>query len=42
MLSMEAYRVKKRIASIGVLNLDDIPLHEGELVEIIIFADNDK
>ena len=39
---MEAYRVKKKMAAKGVLHLDALPFQEGELVEIIILAEDDR
>lgn len=33
---MEAYRVEKRVATNGVLQLNALPFREGELVEVII------
>ncbi|MEW5767750.1 MAG: hypothetical protein AB1797_09015 [bacterium] len=35
---MEAYRIKKRITTNGVLHLNALPFQEGELVEVIILG----
>jgi hypothetical protein len=41
-LLMEAYRVEKRIAANGVLHIEALPFREGELVEVIVLAREDK
>ena len=35
---MKAYRVEKKVAANGILQLDALPFQEGELVEVIILA----
>ena len=35
---MEAYRVEKRVATNGVLQLNALPFREGELVEVIVLG----
>jgi len=39
---MEAYKIEKKIATNGVLNLKDLPFREGELVEVIILGSKRK
>jgi len=39
---MEAYRIKKIVEANGALRLDALPFPEGELVEVIIIADDGK
>ena len=39
---MNAYRVEKQVAANGILQLDALPFQEGELVEVIILAREDK
>jgi hypothetical protein len=35
---MEAYRIEKRVARNGVLQLDALPFKEGDLVEVIVLG----
>ncbi|MEA2008539.1 MAG: hypothetical protein U9O54_05420 [Chloroflexota bacterium] len=35
---MEAYRVKKKVATNGILQLNSLPFREGELVEVIVLG----
>jgi hypothetical protein len=35
---MEAYRVGKRVVKNGVLQLNALPFHEGDMVEVIILG----
>lgn len=39
---MKAYRVEKKVAANGVLQLDALPFQEGEWVEVIILARQEK
>lgn len=39
---MKAYKVEKKIAANGVIHLDALPFHEGELVEVIVIAREEK
>ena len=39
---MRAYRVEKKISPNGALQLDALPFHEGELVEVIVLAREEK
>ena len=39
---MKAYRVEKKIAANGVLQLHALPFREGELVEVIILPHEEK
>jgi hypothetical protein len=41
-LSMEAYRIEKRVIRNGVLELDALPFKEGDLVEVIVLGRNKK
>lgn len=41
-IQMKAYRVEKKVAENGILQLDALPFQEGELVEIIILAYEEK
>ncbi len=39
---MKAYKAKKKIAANGVIHLDALPFREGELVEVIVIAQEEK
>lgn len=39
---MKAYRVEKKVSANGVLQLDALPFQEGEWVEVIILARQEK
>ncbi len=39
---MNAYRVEKQVAANGILRLDALPFQEGDLVEVIILAREEK
>ena len=39
---MEAYRIEKKIAANGVLNLEALPFREGEIVEVIVLRREEK
>ena len=39
---MNAYRVEKKVAANGILQLDALPFQEGELVEVIILTREEK
>ena len=41
-LSVEAYRIEKRVVRNGVLQLDALPFKEGDLVEVIVIGRNRK
>jgi hypothetical protein len=39
---MRAYRVEKRVTANGALQLEALPFSEGELVEVIVLAREEK
>jgi hypothetical protein len=39
---MEAYRIEKKIAANGILNLEALPFREGELVEVIVLRREER
>lgn len=39
---MEAYRIEKKVAANGVLNLEALPFSEGELVEVIVLRREER